>query len=178
MPFTPPHAIRQLTSAVLGRKPNWGGETVAPTPVLIAPTMKTRARSPRAVRFTGEPIVPWTPLATALSHLLRRAPRGFSRCTPPFHTGKAHQCLPALFRGNLTSTSGIQGQASRGHSPTVTLVSPWTHEVREGQCLALREKLHQNYRRPRGRPSPCVGQAAARGGQAPRYEPIRLAFHE
>ena len=139
--FTPPPlTIRTLTPVTLGRKPNcWGGETVVPTPALIAPMMKTRAHSLRATRFTREPIAPWTLLATAVSHPLRRAPRGFSRCTPPFHSGH-----PRAYRRcsgeNSLSTSGIQGQVNRGHLSTVNLVSLRTHEVREGQALALREE--------------------------------------
>ena len=136
----PPLTIRPLIPVTLGRKPNcWGGETVVPTPALIAPTMKTRAHSLRATRFTREPIAPWTLLATAVSHPLRRAPRGFSRCTPSFHSGHPRAYRRCSGEKSLP-TSGIQGQVNRGHPSTVNLVSLRTREVREGQALALREE--------------------------------------
>ena len=98
--FTPPHAIRPLTPVTLGRKPHWGGATGIRTPAPIAPTMKTRAHSPRATRFTREPIAPWTPLATAPSRLRRRTPKGLFALHPTF-SSRAHQSLPALFRGRF-----------------------------------------------------------------------------
>ena len=100
MPFTPPHAIRPLTPAALGRKPHWGGTTGIRTPAPIAPTMKTRAHSPRTTRFTREPIAPWTPVATAVSRLRRRTPKGLFALHPTF-SSRAHQSLPALFRGRF-----------------------------------------------------------------------------
>ena len=107
MPFTPPHAIRPLTPATLGRKPHWGGTTGIRTPAPIAPTMKTRAHSPRATRFTREP-APWTPLATAPSRLRRRAPKGLFALHPTF-SSRAHQSLPSVIPGKTHSHFGYSG---------------------------------------------------------------------
>ena len=108
MPFTPPHTIRPLTPAALGRKPHWGGTTGIRTPAPIAPTMKTRAHSPRTTRFTREPIAPWTPLATAPSRLCRRAPKGLFALHSTF-SSRAHQGLPSVIPGKTHSHFGYSG---------------------------------------------------------------------
>ena len=104
--FSPPLTIQPLTLAALGRNSPGGGKKVVPTvgqttPALIPTIMNTRAHFLRVARFAREPIAPWTPTATVLSHPQWRAPKGLFALHSIF-SFTAYQSLTALFRGKFT----------------------------------------------------------------------------
>ena len=111
--ITPPLTIRPLTPVTLGRNATGGGKICVPTaghstPALIPTAMNMRAPSPRATRFSREPIAPWTPLVPALARSHRRAPKGLFALHSPFSFVVA-QGLPALFRGKFSPQFGYLG---------------------------------------------------------------------
>ena len=81
-----------------------GGKICVPTaghstPALISTSMNMRAHSPRATRFSREPIAPWPPLAAALARPQRRAPKELFRVA-----------LPLFIRGRPGPTSVVPGK--------------------------------------------------------------------